>query len=90
MQKMTKGEIAFDLEKGRPSLKVVRWNEKAQGFEGPDSFLEYIGKMSEKLVTTSANDSNSKSAAALSPIKEEVAKKLMEIKTRDGDPILRK
>jgi len=86
MQKMTKGEIAFDLEKGVPSVKVVRWNEKAQGFEGPDSFLEYVGKMSEKLVINSAP----RNAAALAPIKEVVAGKPVEIKTRDGRPILRK
>lgn len=90
MQKMTKGEIAFDLEKGRPSVKVVRWNEKAQGFEGPDSFLEYVGKMSERLATNAVSKSGSKSTAALAPIKETVAEKPVEIKTRDGKPILRK
>ena len=90
MQKMTKGEIAFDLKKGRPSVKIVRWNEKAQGFEGPDSFLEYVGKMSERLVTESTTNSNSKSIAALAPIKETIAKKAVEIKTRDGQPVLRK
>ena len=89
MQKMTKGEIAFDMEKGRPALKVVRWNEKAQGFEGPDSFLQYVGKMSERLITDSAAGSKS-NTAALAPIKEAVAKKPVEIKTRDGRPILRK
>ena len=85
MQKMTKGEIAFDLDKGIPSVKVVRWNEKAQGFEGPDSFLEYVGKMSERLVSGSAT-----ATAGLAPIKETVAKKPVEIKTRDGKPVLRK
>ena len=90
MQKMTKGEIAFDMEKGIPSVKVVRWNEKAQGFEGPDSFLEYVGKMSERLVSKSANGSDSSSIAGLAPIKETVAKKPVEIKTRDGAPVLRK
>ena len=89
MQKMTQGEIAFDLQKGRPLVKTVRWNEKAQGFEGPDSFLEYVGKMSERLVTDSAAGSKS-NTAALAPIKEAVAKKPVEIKTRDGRPILRK
>ena len=90
MQKMTKGEIAFDLEKGRPSVKVVRWNEKAQGFEGPDSFLEYIGKMSERVVTGPTTNSGSKSTAALAPINETIAQQSVEIKTRDGKPILRK
>ena len=89
MQKMTKGEIAFDIQRGRPKLKVVRWNEKAQGFEGPDSFLEYVGKMSERLVTDSATGSSA-NTAALAPIKESVAKKPVEIKTRDGQPVLRK
>ncbi|MDG1872704.1 MAG: hypothetical protein P8J27_02240 [Mariniblastus sp.] len=88
MQKMTKGEIAFDIEKGRPLLKQVRWNEKAQGFEGPDSFLEYVGKMTEKLVITPG--STAKNAGLLAPIDGEVAKKPVDIKTRDGKPIMRK
>ncbi len=89
MQKMTKGEIAFDMQAGRPKIKVVRWNEKAQGFEGPDSFLEYVGKMSERLVADTPAGSGPQTAA-LAPIKEAVAKKPVEIKTRDGQPVLRK
>jgi len=87
MQKMNKGVIVFDMNRGCPVLTSVKWDEKAQGFEGPDSFLSYVGRMTEKIVIESKSN---QSIRALTPLKEEVARKPVEIKTRDGNPIMRK
>ena len=89
MQKITKGEVAFDIEKGHPVLKQVRWNEKAQGFAGPDSLLEFVGRMTEKVIAKPATTST-KTSNLLSPIAGNIAAKRVEIKTRDGKPITRR
>ena len=88
MQQMTKGIVVFDMERGRPLLKQVEWDEKAQGFEGPDSYLKYVGRMTERLVE-SGSDSN-RNDSALTPLKEEIAKKPVEIQSREGKSIIRK
>jgi hypothetical protein len=88
MQKMNKGVVVFDMNRGCPVLTSVKWDEKAQGFEGPDSFLKYVGRMTEKVVV--GNASNQKSQSTLTPLKENVARKPVEIKTRDSNPIMRK
>ena len=88
MQKMNKGVIVFDLSRGCPVLTSVKWDEKAQGFEGPDSFLKYVGRMTEKVVV--GNAASQKNRSTLAPLKEEVARKPVEIKTRDSQPIMRK
>lgn len=90
MQKMTKGEIAFNIELGRPVMKQVRWNEKAQGFAGSDSLLQFVGKMTEKIASNSDTAPSPKTGGLLAPIHDTVASKPTEIKTRDGKPILRK
>ena len=51
MQQMTRGYLVFDIDRGYPIRKEVEWDEKVQGFEGPDSLLEYLGRMTERLVT---------------------------------------
>lgn len=89
MQQMTDGYIVFDMKKGRPVLKQVEWDEKAQGFEGPDSFLKYVGRMSEKLADNATSEFKN-GASALSPLKPDVATKPVELKTRDGKPVMRK
>lgn len=50
MQQKTKGFVVFDIKQGRIIRREVEWNEKAIGFEGKDSFLEYLAKMSERIV----------------------------------------
>jgi hypothetical protein len=54
MQQMTRGYLVFDIDRGYPIRKEVEWDEKVQGFEGPDSLLEYLGRMSERLVIGNA------------------------------------
>ncbi len=89
MQKMTKGIVVFDMERGCPILQRMEWDEKAQGFEGPDSYLKYVARMSEKII--SADDPrNQKNTSALSPVKEDIATKPVEVKTLEGKPVMRK
>lgn len=87
MQQMTDGYLVFDIERGRPVLKQVEWDEKAAGFEGGDSLLTYVGRMSEKLVEGSAEASAKQ--AALDPIESQDADDV-QLKTRHDPPMLRK
>ena len=50
MQQKTKGYLVFDINRGRPIRKEIEWDETVQGYEGPDSYLQYLGRMTEKLV----------------------------------------
>lgn len=89
MQKLTKGIVVFDMEKGRPILQRVEWDEKAQGFEGPDSYLKYVALMTEKIVSDDSSNKQ-KNSSTLAPIENEVATMPVEIKTRDDKPVMRK
>ncbi len=50
LQKMVNGYVVWDIAKGLPIQKRVHWDEKVQGYNGADSFLKYVGRMSVKLV----------------------------------------
>lgn len=89
MQKMTKGIVVFDMERGYPVLQRMEWDEKAQGFEGPDSYLKYVARLTEKIISDD-DPRNQKTASALAPVKKAVATKPVDIKTRDSKPVMRK
>lgn len=86
MQQMTDGFIAFDIQKGRPVLKRVEWDEKAHGFEGPDSLLTYVGRMTEKIVEGKQNASTPKTPAKTT----KTASTNVKLRTRDDGPVLRR
>jgi len=88
MQQMTDGYIVFDIKRGYPILRHVEWDEKAQGFEGADSFLTYVGRVTEK-VQRSSNQAKKQLSSALSPM---VAKrpKQVELRTHDAKPMTKK
>lgn len=50
LQKLNEGYVAFDIPQGRLVTKEVEWNEKVQAYAGPESHLQYIGRLTEKLV----------------------------------------
>ena len=90
MQKMTKGIVVFDMDLGRPVLQQVQWDEKAQGFEGADSYLKYVARMSEKIIPD-ANEKNATVANKLAPSGgSQVVKSPVDIKTRESTPVMRK
>ena len=86
LQQKTKGYLVFDMGRGRQIRKEIEWDETVQGYEGPDSYLQYLGKMTEKLV----DEPNSDASAALTPLKPKMASQPVKIKTRDGKPVMRK
>ena len=49
MQKMTKGQIRFDLDAGRIISRQLDWDEDVVGFNGPQSNMEYLARHTEKL-----------------------------------------
>ena len=79
LQKLSKGYVVFDIEKGRLSKKEIEWNEKVQEFSGPDSLLHYIGKMTEQIAETGKSSSTRRASNAGA-----------KIKGPDDKPIIRK
>ena len=51
VQKLTTGEIKFDLTAGRVRSKSVEWDETVVGFSGPDSSMQYLARFTEQLDT---------------------------------------
>ena len=88
MQQMTDCYIVFDMERGYPILRRVEWDEKAQGFQGADSLLTYVGRATEKLKVTRAQ-ANKQVGSKLSPLVAQRAKKV-ELRTRDAKPLTQK
>ena len=88
MQQMTDGYIVFDIERGYPIKRHVEWDEKAQGFEGADSFLTYVGRATEK-VQRSSDQATKQISSALSPM---VAKrpKQVDLRTHEAKPLTKK
>lgn len=81
MQDMIRGYAIFDMNAGLFVHREITWDEKAQGFEGPESFLQYIAKLTETYVA--ADDDVVASAEALQPM-------TAVIRTRDSHPVMRK
>lgn len=69
MQQMTKGFVVFNIPNGRLVRKEVEWDEKVQGYEGPDSFLQYLGRMTEKLLPAGSTADQAKGSSPLKPLK---------------------
>lgn len=70
IQEMTQGTIRFDLERGLPISKEMKWDEEVVGFSSPQSFMEFHGRFDEKLSTegapeTSGEDSDASPAPAV-------------------------
>ena len=82
-QRINHGEMNFDLARGLMVGKKVNWNEKVQGFQGPNSLLHYLGEYSVSYVNPTAKSdvANSTTVAKVKPIK---------IRTRDDGPVLRR
>ena len=54
LQKLIKGYIVWDIARGLPIQRRTNWNEKVQAYNGADSFLKYVGRMTVKLVDATA------------------------------------
>ena len=75
---LTKGYIVFDMERGMPIRREIEWDERVQGYKGPESFLKYTARKSERLLSGRTEKANSlpKTHAILKPIpKKPIPKK---------------
>ncbi len=88
MQQMTDGYVVFDIKRGYPILRHVEWDEKAQGFEGADSLLTYVGRATEK-VKRSKGQARKQTRSTLSPLVAERPKQV-DLRTRDAKPMTKK
>ncbi len=52
MQQLTKGTVKFDIDAGRITNQRMDWNEKAVGFNGADSVMEYVARFEEKILSS--------------------------------------
>lgn len=52
VQKLSKGTIRFDIDAGRMISKELDWDETVIGFNGPESNMSFLARMTERLVTT--------------------------------------
>lgn len=50
VQKLSKGELKFDMDAGRMISKQLNWNEVVVGFNGPQSSMKFLARMTERLV----------------------------------------
>ncbi|MEM8734158.1 MAG: hypothetical protein AAGG44_08045 [Planctomycetota bacterium] len=50
IQQLSKGELKFDIDKGRLIAKRLDWSEEVVGFRGPETSLRYDGKFVETLL----------------------------------------
>lgn len=51
IQKMIKGSMRFDLQKGRLRSKTIDWDEHVLGFQGANSNMKYRATFSEQLLS---------------------------------------
>jgi hypothetical protein len=54
VQRMTKGEIHFDLARGRVINQETNLDEQVIGFSGANSSLQYVGRFTEELLSDDA------------------------------------
>ena len=80
IQKLNRGKLQFDLVKGRMISRETDWNERVQGFEGADSNMEYMGRLTETLRLPRTSKKKSVENEASDVV----------IKPSDGKPIIRK
>ena len=64
LQKLTRGYAVFDIPAGRIVRKEVEWNETVQGYEGPDSFLSYNCRLTEKFVESGGDNAADRKVTA--------------------------
>jgi len=64
VQRLSRGEIKFDLIAGRVIEKRLDWDESVVGFNGPESSMKYLARFTESLVaneTATANNADAES-----------------------------
>jgi hypothetical protein len=57
VQQLSNGSLRFDLDAGRLISKQMDWDETVVGFNGADSQLKYLARITEELVATTVQTS---------------------------------
>ena len=52
IQQLSKGQIKFDIDRGRMLSKQLDWSEEAIGFRGDNTSLKYDARFTEELLST--------------------------------------
>lgn len=52
IQRISQGELRFDLDSGRMLAKQLDWDESVLGFNGAESNMKYLARFTETLATT--------------------------------------
>ncbi len=52
VQRISEGEVRFDIDKGRLVSRQLEWDESVLGFNGAQSNMKYLAKFTETLETT--------------------------------------
>lgn len=81
-QRVVHGEVQLDLPRGLTLGKTVHWNDKVQGFQGPESLLHYLREYSASYL-----DAAPKAAVQAVPV---ARTKPLKIRTRDDGPVFRR
>ncbi|MGI9516602.1 MAG: hypothetical protein ACR2NP_06145 [Pirellulaceae bacterium] len=90
-QKLNQGSFQFDMNSGRIVRKLVQWNETVQGFEGDDSYLQYVGSYTMKLRTDEGSTDDSSVNNPLQPAETgDGERSSSRIRPRNGRPVIRK
>ncbi len=50
MQQLSKGEIKFDIDRGRLISKRLDWDDEVVGFRGAETALKYVARFTEELI----------------------------------------
>jgi len=58
IQKLSKGKVRFDLDKGMIVERQFDLNERVMGFQGDDSMMNYVGRMTETVLTEEVKTAN--------------------------------
>ena len=61
MQRISEGEIRFDVDAGRLLSKQLDWDGNVLGFNGAESNMKYLARFTEKLTTSTRTASSTAS-----------------------------
>lgn len=60
IQQLSKGQIKFDLDRGRVLSKQLDWNDESVGFRGDNTSLKYDAQYAEELITEGTQTASTK------------------------------
>jgi hypothetical protein len=66
IQQLTEGKIKFDIDAGRVLSKQLDWDETVVGFNGADSMLKYLARITEEILPSAGSTVDNTQPAARS------------------------